>query len=126
MPQFKPSYLGAGAAAALASCALALPAVAGAGTTSPGSSVKPCKSVTDGISYLRIGAIGAYKAGNLTCQQANAVGDTWMLRFKSREQIGAFKVSTVQYRCGIVPALPRNTQCDGGGTRIQFSAPTGG
>jgi hypothetical protein len=126
MLQLKPSYLGAGAAAALASCALALPAIAGAGTTSPGSAVKPCKSATDGISYLRIGAIGAFKAGNLTCQQANAVGDVWMLRFDAREQIGAFKVSSVQYRCRIVQTLPRNMQCDGGGTRIQFAAPTGG
>jgi hypothetical protein len=126
MLRFKPSYLTSGAAAALATLALALPALANAGTASPGSSVKPCKSVTGGISYLRIGAIGAYKASNLTCQQANAVGDTWMLRFNAREQIGAFKVSSVQYRCRIVPTLPSNMQCDGGGTRIQFAAPTGG
>jgi hypothetical protein len=126
MLHLKPSHLRAAAATTLAACALILPAVADAGTTSPGSLVKPCKSVTEGITYLRIGAIGMSVAGNLNCRQANAVGDTWMLRFKSREQIAGFKVGSVQYRCRIVPTLPRNMQCDGGGTRIQFSAPTGG
>lgn len=85
-----------------------------------------CRSVTSGISHLSIAKLGSKQArGVFGCQQANAVGDTWMLRFKAHMQVQRFSVNEVAYTCKLVPTLPQNMQCDGGGTRIGFSAPTG-
>jgi hypothetical protein len=85
-----------------------------------------CKSVTGGITHLSISKLGSRQArGAYGCQQANAVGDTWMLRFSAGEQVESFSVSNVSYTCKLVPTLPQNTQCDGGGTRIKFAAPSG-
>jgi hypothetical protein len=85
-----------------------------------------CKSVTKGISSLTIAKLGAKQArGAYGCQTANAVSNTWALRFEAREQVQTFSVDNVRYTCKLVPTLPANTQCDGGGTRVKFAAPTG-
>jgi hypothetical protein len=85
-----------------------------------------CKSVTSGISSLTIAKLGAKQAsGAYGCQTANAVANTWALRFEAREQVQRFSVDNVRYTCKLVPTLPANTQCDGGGTRVKFAAPTG-
>ena len=89
---------------------------------------KSCKSATKNISYLntaRIAGVKQLKAA-AGCQTANAVSNTWMLRFNDHMPVQRFNVNFVEYRCKLVPTLPRNTQCIGGGTRIKFSAPTGG
>jgi hypothetical protein len=85
-----------------------------------------CKASNRAISYETIAKLGSKQAkGAFDCQQANAVTDTWALRFKANEQVEAFSVNNVKYACKLVPTLPQNTQCDGGGTRVKFSAPTG-
>ncbi len=85
-----------------------------------------CKSVTTGIAHLSVAKLGSKQAGGAYgCQQANAVGDTWMLRFNAREQVDSFEVNNVNYECKPAPTLPQNIQCDGGGTRVKFSGPTG-
>jgi hypothetical protein len=85
-----------------------------------------CKSVTKGIGSLTIAKVGSKQArGAYGCQQANAVSNTWALRFEAREQVQTFSVNNVAYKCKLVPTLPANTQCEGGGTRVKFSAPTG-
>jgi hypothetical protein len=85
-----------------------------------------CKASNRAISYETIAKLGSKQAkGAFSCQQANAVTDTWALRFKARESVEAFSVDDVKYACKLVPTLPQNTRCDGGGTRVKFSAPTG-
>jgi hypothetical protein len=85
-----------------------------------------CKSVTKGISSLTIAKLGSKQArGAYGCQTANAVGNTWALRFEAREQVQTFSVNGIAYKCKLVPTLPQNMQCDGGGTRVKFAAPTG-
>jgi len=85
-----------------------------------------CKSVTKGISSLTIAKLGSKQArGAYGCQTANAVGNTWALRFEAREQVQTFSVNGIAYRCKLVATLPQNMQCDGGGTRVKFAAPTG-
>jgi hypothetical protein len=109
--------------------AAALPALASAGpaTAAAVPAAKTCKSVTTNISYLKIAKLGTKQArGVFTCQQANVIGNTWMLRFKAHMQVQTLKVNSATYRCKLVPTLPRNTQCDGAGTRVVFAAPTGG
>lgn len=86
-----------------------------------------CKSVTAGISHLTIAKKIGVKTvrGAYGCQQANAVSNTWALRFQAREQVQGFSVNNINYSCKLVPVLPENTQCDGGGARVKFAAPTG-
>jgi hypothetical protein len=107
--------------------ALAAPTAALASTTAVTPPATPCKSVTKNISYLTTAKVGAKPAKAATgCQTANAVTNTWMLRFKAHQQVQRFTVNLVGYRCSLVPTMPRNTQCLGGGVRIAFAAPTGG
>jgi hypothetical protein len=87
---------------------------------------RACGSVTSGISHLSIAKLGSKQGpGDYSCQQANAVSNTWLLRFNAREQVASFSVNEVPYACKLVPTLPQNQQCDGAGTRIKFSSPTG-
>jgi hypothetical protein len=92
----------------------------------PAASSMSCKSVTRAITSLTIAKQGSKQAkGAYSCQQANALGDTWALRFNAREQVQRFSVNDVRYTCGAIPSLKQNTQCTGGGTAIRFAAPTG-
>lgn len=86
-----------------------------------------CKSSTPkDIAYLSIAKVGSAQAqGAFSCQQANAVGQTWALRFNAGESVLAFSVNDVSYSCKVVPVVPQNFRCDGGGTRVRFAAPTG-
>lgn len=85
-----------------------------------------CGRVIQGISHLAVAKLGSKQArGIFSCQQANAVSNTWLLRFNAHEQVSSFSVNEVRYSCKLVPTLPQNTQCDGGGTRVKFSAATG-
>ncbi len=87
---------------------------------------KNCTSVTKGISHLSVAKLGSKQSkGAYGCQQANAVSNTWMLRFEAKLALESFEVSNVTYRCKLVATLPQNIQCDGGGTRVKFSGPTG-
>jgi len=86
-----------------------------------------CTSVTAGISHLTIAKKIGFKVvrGAYGCQQANAVSNTWALRFAAHEQVQGFSVNGIGYGCKLVPVLPENTQCDGGGARVKFAAPSG-
>ncbi|MHB8233847.1 MAG: hypothetical protein ACYDHT_04265 [Solirubrobacteraceae bacterium] len=87
---------------------------------------RSCGSVTKGITHLSVARLGAKQGrGLFSCQQANAVSNTWLLRFNAHESVSSFSVNEVRYTCKLVPTLPQNTQCEGGGTRVKFSAPTG-
>ena len=107
--------------------ALAVPGLALASTPAAAAPAKSCKSATHNISYLNIAKVGSKQVkAAIGCQQANAVGDTWMLRFNDHMSVKKFSVNNVTYTCKLVPTLPRNTLCLGGGTAVKFSAPTGG
>lgn len=108
--------------------ALAVPAAAfAAAPAATAPATKACKSVTPNISYLNITKVGAKQPkAALGCQEANAVGNLWMLRFKHHMQVQKFSLNFINYRCKLVPSLPRNTQCTGANTIVRFSAPTGG
>jgi hypothetical protein len=85
-----------------------------------------CTSSSRGIAYLAISRLGANQAaGAFSCQQANAVTQTWLLRFRAGESDRSFAVNDIRYGCKVVPSLPQNLRCDGGGTRIRFAGPTG-
>jgi hypothetical protein len=92
----------------------------------PAGSSMSCKSVTKIITNLSIAKQGSKQGkGLFSCQQANAVTNTWALRFNARESVQAFSVNDVRYRCGVIPSVRQNLQCTGGGTAIRFAGPTG-
>jgi hypothetical protein len=62
---------------------------------------------------------------SISCTRARAVAAAWLARFKAHLVVSSITAQGVGYRCKLVPTLPQNTQCDGGGTRVKFSAPTG-
>jgi hypothetical protein len=85
-----------------------------------------CKSTTRNIAYLAISRRGSSQApGVFSCQQANAVTQTWALRFRAGESDRSFAVNDIPYSCKVVPTVPQNLRCDGGGTRVRFAGPTG-
>jgi hypothetical protein len=90
-----------------------------------------CKSVTRNVGYLSISQLGtlpqlaAAQATPLSCQRANAVANTWYLRFKDGLDDRSFRVNGVRYGCKLVPRIPQNFRCDGGGVRVRFAGPTG-
>jgi hypothetical protein len=85
-----------------------------------------CDSVTRDVAYLAISRLGpAPASGAFSCQQANAVTQTWALRFEAGESDRAFSVNDIGYSCKVVPKVPQNLRCDGGGTRVRFAGPTG-
>jgi|SRR5215213_8973493 len=85
-----------------------------------------CRSGTRNVGYLAISRLGATQAtGAFSCQQANAVAQTWALRFRAGESDRSFSVNNINYGCKLVPRVPQNFRCDGGGTRVRFAGPTG-
>jgi hypothetical protein len=85
-----------------------------------------CRSTTRNIGFLAISRRGPTQAqGAFSCQQANAVTQTWALRFRAGESDRSFTVNDIRYGCRLVPRVPQNFRCDGGGTRVRFAGPTG-
>lgn len=85
-----------------------------------------CKSATKNIGYLGIALRSDLPEGvELSCQTANAVANTWYLRFLDGEGDKAFNVNGTRYSCKLVPRIPQNFVCTGGPYRIRFAGPTG-
>lgn len=85
-----------------------------------------CKSVSKNVGYVSISMLGSLPGAiQLSCQRANAVADTWLLRFDHGLNPESFKVNGTRYRCTLVPRIPQNFRCDGGGVRVRFAGPTG-
>lgn len=85
-----------------------------------------CGGIRTGVAYLTIARSGPMQAsGAFGCPQAADVADTWGLRFRAGESIASFSVNDVRYACRLVPRMPQNMQCSGGGTVVRFAAPTG-
>lgn len=85
-----------------------------------------CGGIHTGVGYLTISRIGATQApGAFGCPQAADLADTFLLRFRAGESTRSFSVNDVRYTCKLVPRIPQNMQCTGGGTVVRFAAPTG-
>jgi hypothetical protein len=85
-----------------------------------------CGGIHTGVAYLTIARSGSTQArGAFGCPQAADVADTFLLRFRAGESVKSFSVNDVRYACKLVPRIPQNMQCTGGGTVVRFAAPTG-
>jgi hypothetical protein len=84
-----------------------------------------CTSNPNGVSFISIVQTGSVRPGSYSCSEAKAVGAAWLARFKAHQSVQSFTATGIAFRCKLVPTLPQNIQCDGGGLRIKFSGPTG-
>jgi hypothetical protein len=84
-----------------------------------------CGNIRRGVSYLTIAQIGSVRPGSFRCSVANVVGRTWLSRFKAHRSVQRFTATGISWRCRLIPLLPQNQQCQGGGLRVRFSGPTG-
>ncbi len=85
-----------------------------------------CGGIHTGVGYLTISRVGAVQArGAFGCPQAADLADTGVLRFRAGESVRSFSVNDVRFACKLVPRIPQNQQCTGGGTVVRFAGPTG-
>jgi hypothetical protein len=84
-----------------------------------------CGNIPRGVSFITISQTGSTRPGAISCSQAKTVGRTWLARFKAHRSPLSFTAAGIAYRCKLIPLLPQNQQCQGGGTRVRFSGPTG-
>jgi hypothetical protein len=84
-----------------------------------------CTNNPNGVSFISILQTGSTRPGAFSCSEAKAVGAAWLGRFKAHQSVQSFTATGIAFRCKLVPTLPQNIQCDGGGLRVKFSGPTG-
>jgi hypothetical protein len=89
------------------------------------SSGRACGNIRRGVSFITIAQTGSVRPGSLRCSVATAVGRTWLSRLKAHRSVQRFTASGIAFRCTLIPLLPQNQQCQGGGLRVRFSGPTG-
>jgi hypothetical protein len=84
-----------------------------------------CGNMPRGVSFITIAQTGSVRPGSFRCSVAKAVGRTWLARFKAHQSVQSFTATGIRFQCRLVPLLPQNQQCQGGGLRVRFSGPTG-
>jgi hypothetical protein len=84
-----------------------------------------CGNIRRGVSFITIAQISSVRPGSLRCSVAKAVGRTWLSRLQAHRSVQRFTASGIAFRCRLIPLLPQNQQCQGGGLRVRFSGPTG-
>jgi hypothetical protein len=84
-----------------------------------------CANIRRGVSFITIAQTASVRPGSFSCSVARAVGRTWLSRLQAHRSVQRFTVSGIAFRCRLIPRLPQNQQCQGGGLRVRFSGPTG-
>jgi hypothetical protein len=83
-----------------------------------------CGGIHTGVGYLTITAIAARPTA-YGCPQAAGVATTWLSRFNQGQSTRRFVSRGTSYTCRVIPTVPQNMQCAGGGTSVLFAGPTG-
>jgi hypothetical protein len=89
------------------------------------SAGRACGNIRRGVSFITIAQTASVRPGSLRCGVATAVGRTWLTRLQAHRSVRRFTAAGIAFRCRLVPLLPQNQQCQGGGLRVRFSGPTG-
>jgi hypothetical protein len=84
-----------------------------------------CGNIRRGVSFLTIAQTASVRPGSFRCSVAKAVGRTWLARLQAHRSVRRFTATGITFRCRLIPLLPQNQQCQGGGLRVRFSGPTG-
>jgi hypothetical protein len=89
------------------------------------SAGRACGNIRRGVSFITIAQTGSVRPGSFRCSVASAVGRTWLSRLQAHRSVQRFTAAGIGFRCRLIPLLPQNQQCQGGGLRVRFSGPTG-
>jgi hypothetical protein len=84
-----------------------------------------CGNIRRGVSFITIAQTASVRPGSFRCSVAKAVGRTWLSRLQAHRNVQRFTATGIAFRCRLIPLLPQNQQCQGGGLRVRFSGPTG-
>jgi hypothetical protein len=84
-----------------------------------------CGNIRGGVSFLTIAQRASVRPGSFRCSVARAVGRTWLARLRAHRSVRSFSATGIRFRCRLIPLLPQNQQCQGGGLRVRFAGPTG-
>lgn len=84
-----------------------------------------CGNIRRGVSFITIAQTASVRPGSFRCSVAQAVGRTWLARLQAHRTVQRFTATGITFRCRLIPLLPQNQQCQGGGLRVRFSGPTG-
>jgi hypothetical protein len=84
-----------------------------------------CGNIRRGASFITIAQTASVRPGSLRCSVARAVGRAWLARLQAHRSVRTFTATGITFRCRLIPLLPQNQQCQGGGLRVRFSGPTG-
>ena len=84
-----------------------------------------CGNIRRGVSFITIAQTASVRPGSFSCSVARAVGRTWLSRLRAHLSVQRFTATGIAFRCRLIPLLPQNQQCRGGGLRVRFSGPTG-
>jgi hypothetical protein len=84
-----------------------------------------CGNIRRGVSFITIAQTGSVRPGSFRCSVATAVGRTWLARLRTHQSVRSVSAKGITFRCRLIPLLPQNQQCRGGGLRVRFSGPTG-
>jgi hypothetical protein len=84
-----------------------------------------CGSIPGGVSFISIFQIGPVRPGSYSCNEAKTLARAWLAKFKAHLVVRTVSAGGITFRCGLVPRLPQNLECNGGNLRVRFSGPTG-
>jgi hypothetical protein len=84
-----------------------------------------CGNIRRGVSFITIAQFASVRPGSFRCSVAKAVGRTWLARFKAHRSVRRFTATGISFSCRLVPVVPQNQECLGGGLAVRFSGPTG-
>ena len=90
------------------------------------TTTRRCSTPPGGVSSLSVSIlITGYVRAAFTCTQAGAVGAAFQTRFRQRMSVATLVANGRVYHCRLVPRVPQNYACAGGGTLVRFAGPTG-
>ena len=90
------------------------------------TTTRRCSTPPGAVSSLSVSIrITGYVRSAFTCTQAGALGQAFSARFNQHMSVATLVANGVTYHCALVPTVPQNYACLGGGTLVRFAGPTG-
>src|SRR5215210_2983699 len=90
------------------------------------TTTRRCSTPPGAVSSLSVSIrITGYVRSAFTCTQAGALGQAFSARFNQHMSVATLVANGVTYHCALVPTVPQNYACLGGGTLVRIAGPTG-
>jgi hypothetical protein len=90
------------------------------------TTTRRCPTPPGAVSSLSVTIqVTGYVRAAFSCIQASAVGRAFSARFSRHMSVATLVANGRVYHCALVPRVPQNYACRGGGTLVRFAGPTG-